>query len=90
MNQLFPGLKPHRTNETTVSEQKNIDEFNWDCFEDTVKKGTTNCDQCKDIDFQDHDEMIICKSCGAVLERPLDMGAEYRFFNGDDRGGGDP
>ena len=45
---------------------------------------------CKDIDWQDHDEMIGCKACGTIVERPLDMGAEYRFFSSDDKGGGDP
>jgi transcription initiation factor TFIIIB Brf1 subunit/transcription initiation factor TFIIB len=85
MNHLFPGLKAQKQGAST--EEK---EYSWDCFEDDIKKNISNCQDCKDIDFQDHDEMVICKSCGAVLERPLDMGAEYRFFNGDDRGGGDP
>ena len=48
------------------------------------------CSKCKDIDYQQSDEITTCTACGYVLERSLDMGAEYRFFHSDDRGGGDP
>lgn len=80
MNRLFPGLKT----------QKAEDSFQWDAFEEKVKDSSSNCEHCRDIDFQDQEDIVVCKSCGNVLERQLDMGAEYRFFNGDDRGGGDP
>ena len=55
---------------------------------DIVK--TKQCDKCNDLDYQDSDEIITCKACGFVIERTLDIGAEYRFFHSDDRGGGDP
>ena len=65
--------------------------FNWDAWqEETEAAASAICEKCKDIDWQDQDELVTCKGCGAVLERPLDMGAEYRFFSSDDRGGGDP
>jgi transcription initiation factor TFIIIB Brf1 subunit/transcription initiation factor TFIIB len=36
------------------------------------------------------DQHSVCTSCGEVMERPIDSGAEYRFFGLEDRGGGDP
>ena len=32
----------------------------------------------------------ICSTCGEVMERSIDSGAEYRFFGIEERGGGDP
>ncbi len=91
MSSLFPAMKK-------ISEQAaaggGAKEINWHAFEEeftqNVKKAKENCELCKDIDWQDQDELNICKACGAVTERPLDMGAEYRFFSADDRMGGDP
>jgi transcription initiation factor TFIIIB Brf1 subunit/transcription initiation factor TFIIB len=80
MAALFPAL--------TKDIQK--DAFDWSAFEPDEKVNSSSCAQCNDIDWQDQDEIIVCKSCGCVTERPLDMGAEYRFFSSDDRGGGDP
>jgi transcription initiation factor TFIIIB Brf1 subunit/transcription initiation factor TFIIB len=59
-------------------------------FQLTTKERDDACTKCKDLDFQDSDEIITCNACGYVIERRLDMGAEYRFFHSDDRGGGDP
>lgn len=36
------------------------------------------------------DDLNVCGGCGAIMERPIDSGAEYRFFGLEDRGGGDP
>jgi transcription initiation factor TFIIIB Brf1 subunit/transcription initiation factor TFIIB len=36
------------------------------------------------------DNVSICGKCGIVMERPIDTGAEYRFFGLEERGGGDP
>jgi transcription initiation factor TFIIIB Brf1 subunit/transcription initiation factor TFIIB len=36
------------------------------------------------------DDLSVCHSCGHVMERPIDSGAEYRFFGLEERGGGDP
>ena len=79
MASLFPAMK----------KQKEVDPFDWTQFtEETAKE--QDCSFCTDIDWQDQEELNICKACGCVTERPLDMGAEYRFFSSDDRGGGDP
>jgi transcription initiation factor TFIIIB Brf1 subunit/transcription initiation factor TFIIB len=80
-NSMFPGLKPHA---------KAAASFSWEKWEEEAQTSFADCQQCKNIDWQDHDELIVCKNCGSVVERPLDMGAEYRFFSSDDRGGDDP
>jgi transcription initiation factor TFIIIB Brf1 subunit/transcription initiation factor TFIIB len=83
MTSIFSGLDKKSSNNTST--------FDWEKFEEAFEcDKKENCEFCKDIDWQDQDELNICKACGAVLERPLDMGAEYRFFSNDDRGGGDP
>ena len=73
-----------------TNKRPSTDEFKWEAFNEDSEKFINPCELCKEIDWQDQDELIICKACGIVLERPLDMGPEYRFFNSDDRGGGDP
>jgi len=45
------------------------------------------CPICLAVDNFDRAEMLSCKSCGTVLDRPFDTGAEYRYFPSDDRGG---
>ena len=46
---------------------------------------------CK-VDREDwvFDDMNVCGSCGEIMERPIDSGAEYRYFGIEDRSGGDP
>lgn len=36
------------------------------------------------------EDITICNKCGELVERPLDAGAEYRFFGAEDRGSSDP
>jgi len=52
---------------------------------------TMECPTCK-VPREDwtFDYLSICGRCGHVMERPIDTGAEYRFFGLEDRGGGDP
>lgn len=101
MSSLFPAMnKQHHTAAAAASSggggsgASRGKEIDWNAFEQefsgSLKKAKDNCNLCKDIDWQDHDELNVCKACGAVTERPLDMGAEYRFFSADDRMGGDP
>jgi transcription initiation factor TFIIIB Brf1 subunit/transcription initiation factor TFIIB len=86
MATLFPALAIQRI--------PSKESFDWEKYESPSSSNTQNpsskCTFCKDIDYQDSDELVICKACGIVTERPLDMGAEYRFFSSDDKGGGDP
>ncbi len=62
MTTIFPCLK------------KKQEDFDWSAFDETKEK-TVDCLLCTDIDWQDQDELNICKACGCVTERPLDMGA---------------
>ena len=86
MTSLFPSLATKNTHDEWAFALR-------DKAHDFGKESSTlspSCDKCKNIDYQDQDELTVCTDCGAVVERPLDMGAEYRFFSSDDRGGGDP
>jgi len=47
------------------------------------------CPQCKSEEIEQED-FCICKNCGEVLDRPLDAGAEFRFFGAEDRSNTDP
>ena len=78
MPSLFPAMGKEKQ-----------EDFDWAAFEKEVDTTAKACDKCKDIDWQDDDDIVVCKACGAVTDRPLDMGAEYRFFSSDDRGGGE-
>lgn len=79
---LFPGL--HRL----AAEQSK-----YDGFQDEVRptKDFVECVNClqprEDWLFEDHS---VCTGCGEIMERPIDCGAEYRFFGLEERGGGDP
>jgi transcription initiation factor TFIIIB Brf1 subunit/transcription initiation factor TFIIB len=84
MTSLFPRL------EQSKQEGSSVTEFNWEGWEQDTQESLKDCKFCKDIDWQTADDMIVCKACGCIVERPLDMGAEYRFFSSDDKGGGDP
>jgi transcription initiation factor TFIIIB Brf1 subunit/transcription initiation factor TFIIB len=79
MTTLFPAMGKEKQ-----------EDFNWTAFEKEIDNTVKACEKCVDIDWQDDDDIVVCKACGAVTDRPLDMGAEYRFFSSDDRGGGDP
>lgn len=85
MAETFPAFKKQDKS------KESSDSFDWSAFAACGEEESKEiCKFCKDIDWQDQDELNICKACGTVTERPLDMGAEYRFFSADDRGGGDP
>ena len=85
---LFPGLA--KTQVLSPTADAGVAAFDWDTWEKETVQKLLSCPRCKDIDYQDQDELTVCKECGDVIERPLDAGAEYRFFSSDDRGGGDP
>lgn len=87
MTSLFPSLA---TKATTQDEWSFALRDKVTDFGEEANKRSSSCEKCKNIDYQDQDELTVCTGCGAVVERPLDMGAEYRFFSSDDRGGGDP
>lgn len=80
---LFPGL--HRKG----PEQSEYDAFN--LREAPTTKDFIECANCSESreDWL-FDEHSVCTKCGEIMERPIDTGAEYRFFGLEERGGGDP
>lgn len=99
---LFPGFSKRHT---AASEDK-VPQSLYESFlqtDDVYEKDTpatatpgppvitTACPKCNvSRDDWGFDDLSICTSCGDIMERPLDMGAEYRFFGLEDRGGSDP
>lgn len=85
MARLFPGLG--RTVDTGSDYFKDVSL-------DDEKAAIPNLMQCGACGVQREDwkfdSLSLCESCGDIMERPIDSGAEYRFFGIEDRSGGDP
>ena len=87
---LFPGLR--RSPKTQFTEK----ELSWFEMEKQESSKQTDpkelqCEACGAItEKSDLDEIIVCSSCGDVLERILDASAEYRYFGAEDRSSVDP
>lgn len=75
----------------------------WPAFDETVLEKPSavmaspgvmgiysTCVVCNDTDTFESEDVVACTTCGTIVERPIDMSAEYRFFGSDDRTGGDP
>lgn len=87
MEQLFPALTHSRV-ATDMSIQKSW--FDEDKVEEKATPSTEIlCPHCKSDNIE-HEELSTCYSCGEVLGRPLDTGAEFRFFGAEDRSSTDP
>jgi len=84
---LFPGVG-RKDSDKSVSDV-------FSAIDGELEKGLTKpflaCSACdeprEDWLFEQHS---ICVKCGEIMERPIDTGAEYRFFGLEERGGGDP
>ena len=86
MSKLFPGLKSTKINDDAYfKEVALVDES------PLPSLSPTQCVTCG-IQREDwmFDDMSVCTKCGDIMERPIDSGAEYRFFGIEERGGGDP
>lgn len=64
-------------------------------FEDTLPSTTYTCPTCEDAAaVDDSGSEVVCIRCGTVVDIPLELGAEYRWFANDGGGGvgsaGDP
>jgi transcription initiation factor TFIIIB Brf1 subunit/transcription initiation factor TFIIB len=86
MNARFPGMA-----RVTNPIDEHFDKF-FD-MEAGIEKNRPvkeeRCPSCQSEDLE-HEELCVCKSCGEVIETPLDMGAEFRFFGAEDRSSNDP
>jgi transcription initiation factor TFIIIB Brf1 subunit/transcription initiation factor TFIIB len=89
MASLFPGL--NRAKRPDDGYFKDLSLVLEDTPPPTKSVAPIECPTCgihrEDWSF---DNMSVCNKCGDVMERPIDSGAEYRFFGLEDRGGGDP
>jgi len=84
---LFPGI----ARRSTSTYDAHFEIFKEERPAKSGPTASTSCEKCG-ISREDwgFDDLSICTSCGEIMERPLDTGAEYRFFGLEDRGGGDP
>jgi len=64
-----------------------IDEVDW-----SVQETEVSCETCKDSSEVVTDGAeVLCMRCGSILDIPLELGAEYRWFSADSgSGGSDP
>jgi transcription initiation factor TFIIIB Brf1 subunit/transcription initiation factor TFIIB len=91
MERLFSALKEQPAD--PVKEIQKEDDYSalkhaW--FDEPAEEcATLHCPYCNSEDIE-QEELSVCKACGEVLERPLDTGAEFRFFGADDRSSIDP
>lgn len=85
---LFPGLK-RKHNEKNLTDV----EFSWfrpdDGYEKKNNQDNTEYCNCKISEVQTGD-LNVCKLCGDIVERSLDLGAEFRFYGAEDRSSVDP
>jgi transcription initiation factor TFIIIB Brf1 subunit/transcription initiation factor TFIIB len=87
--ELFPGIGRSIAKNTAFSE-KEIQMFQ-DEDASARKEHITHCSNCgTSFEECDQEDLIVCSGCGDVLERLIDLGAEYRFFGHDDRSSIDP
>jgi transcription initiation factor TFIIB len=88
--QIFPGVRRSPSNQFT---EKELSWFQQDKQESSKQTEKTEC-MCTGcgamVEKTDIDEVIVCSSCGEVVERILDLSAEYRFFGAEDRSSVDP
>lgn len=89
MCSLFPGIRRDKVNTDELFKDLSL------VAEDEKPRppaaSLMKCDACgvqrEDWTF---DDLSVCNMCGDIMERPIDSGAEYRFFGLEDRSGGDP
>ena len=83
---LLPALRRDKQ-----SDFPSFTDFESLLHDEPVSKHQDSCGTCGSLrEDWTFDELNICKACGTVTERPIDSGAEYRFFGLDDRGSTDP
>lgn len=87
MESLFPGIR---------QTPKELDPFSKDWFQEEDEeqekpnaKEKRQCHSCSSENLEE-EEMVVCRDCGDVVERPIDSCAEFRFFGSEDRSSIDP
>lgn len=89
---LFPGVKRTATVSTFDTHlEAAVYAEKASAAPSTIAVAATGCQKCGvSRDDWMFDDLSFCKGCGEVMERPLDTGAEYRFFGLEERHGSDP
>lgn len=83
MESVFPGLQRKEAAPSTFDQFMKQDDLKATC--------EIRCPVCKsERDEWEEEDLSVCKGCGEVIERPLDAGAEFRFFGAEDRSSSDP
>jgi transcription initiation factor TFIIIB Brf1 subunit/transcription initiation factor TFIIB len=88
MTTLFPHLHRPKHQEPILDWPAPAKAFPKEEKKDVL--GASICEMCSAVDSYEYEEVVSCKECGYLVERPIDLSAEYRFFGADDRSGSDP
>jgi transcription initiation factor TFIIIB Brf1 subunit/transcription initiation factor TFIIB len=93
MTDLWPALAT--TAKATPTTTHDDDDLTADLtrfFETAAEHGTTHiCPTCQDADAIDKvDSEVVCTRCGTLVDIPIEMTAEYRYFSADAATTGDP
>jgi transcription initiation factor TFIIB len=60
-----------------------------DAFKDTLPASTYTCPTCEDnAAVDDTGSEVVCARCGTIVDIPLELGAEYRWFANEGGGAG--
>jgi transcription initiation factor TFIIB len=82
MTDLWPSL--HQSQLAT-------DDKHFDLLDAIVDTAEYQCATCADdAAIQNVGAEVVCTRCGSIVDIPLESGAEYRWFSGDNGGGGGP
>jgi len=93
---LWPALASakiatHDDKDDDVLFDRFFDDDDKEPVNDTLPESSYNCPTCEDADAIEKDGAeMVCRRCGTLIDIPLDMGAEYRYFSADAATSGDP
>ena len=96
MESIFPAISKWKKEEAVASASASAFESFFpppalSQKEETDATDALECRACKNtLKNLIMDDMNICGSCGEIIDRPIDSGAEYRYFGAEERNGGDP
>ena len=89
MSDLWPTLHKVAIGSDTLA--CDVLAFNDDVVCDQHGNDDVICPVCRDEnEINNVGSEIICLRCGTIIDIPLDLGAEYRWFSADSGSGGDP
>lgn len=86
------SLKSHESQKPiTVQWSSDDDDDIWNMFSDkNEKREKDECQNCNSYDIMLDDGNYICKRCNTLLERYIDVQAEWRYYGAEDNKATDP